>query len=485
MKPIVWTIAGTDPGGGAGIQGDLKTMNSLGVHGCSVITALIAQNTLGVKRCDYVAEDMIQAQLEVLTEDLPPAAIKIGMLGSVATILYVAENLRRQPCPIVYDPVMISSSGHRLMEPDALAVLKNELLPQVSLLTPNIPEAEQLLERTIRSGDQVEQAARDLLKLGPGAVLLKGGHANSDLCSDYWTNGREGCWISSPRRNVTHTHGTGCTLSSAIASCRALGYGESDSLVIGKAYVNQGLRRGGGIGHGHGPLAHEGWPTRPEDLPWITGERPASLNRLSFPSAGPLGLYPLVERAEQIDPLLAHGITVIQLRVKDLAGAALEHEIRTAIEVGRRHPQAAVYINDYWKEALQFGAYGVHLGQTDLDAADLAALQASGLRLGISASSWTDLAKLGRVRPSYIGIGAVFSTGSKAIDYAPLGVDEFRRLRAMTDVPVVAIGGITLERAEALKQAGAEGMAVISDLAATDNPTKRIQDWQAFFAKQI
>jgi hydroxymethylpyrimidine kinase/phosphomethylpyrimidine kinase/thiamine-phosphate diphosphorylase len=479
MKPIVWTIAGTDPGGGAGIQGDLKTMNSLGVHGCSVITAVIAQNTLGVRRCDYVAEDMIQAQLDVLTEDLPPAAIKIGMLGSVGTIRRVAENLRFHPCPIIYDPVMISSSGHRLMEPEALELLKIELLPQVAVLTPNIPEAEQLLGRTIQGKDQIEQATNELLGLGPASVLLKGGHSDSDTCSDFWTNGRESGWISSPRKDVTHTHGTGCTLSSALAAARALGYGELDSLVIAKAYVNQGLRLGGGIGHGHGPLSHDNWPACPDDLPWI-GHDPRPPAELVFPPAGPLGLYPLVERADQIIPLLDLGVTIVQLRAKGLGGTALEREIQTAIEIGRRYPQAAVYINDFWKEALRYGAYGVHLGQEDLATADLPALAAAGMRLGASASSWADMARLKTIRPSYIGIGAVYSTGSKAIDYTPLGVEGFRRLRTMTRVPVVAIGGISLERAPELKKAGAEGMAVISDLAEAGNLTQRVQDWQAF-----
>ena len=484
MKPVVWTIAGTDPGGGAGIQGDLKTMNALGVHGCSVITAMIAQNTMGVSRCDYVAPDMIQAQLDALADDLPPQAIKMGMIGGADAARVIAAALRAQTCPVIYDPVMISTSGRRLMEEGALQVIREQIFPRVQLLTPNLPEAEQLLGRSINGEDQMKRAARDLLGLGVESVLLKGGHSSGDMRSDYWTDGQQNFWLSSPAQQVSHTHGTGCTLSSAIAACRALGLSLADSLVIGKTYINQGLRLGGGIGKGKGPLAHEGWPAHPADLPWLVREPASDLEPLSFQPGGALGLYPLVEKADRIPPLLELGVTVIQLRVKERRGAELEAEIRAAVEMGRRQG-AAVYINDYWQEALRLGAYGVHLGQRDLAAADLAAISKAGMRLGASASSWADLARLRRLRPSCTGLGAVFSTASKDIAHPPLGVEGFRRLRATVDGPVAAIGGITLENAGPLKDAGADGIAVIADLAQAPHLPDRVRAWQAFFERRI
>ncbi|MFH0878805.1 MAG: bifunctional hydroxymethylpyrimidine kinase/phosphomethylpyrimidine kinase, partial [Lentisphaerota bacterium] len=323
-KPIVWTIAGTDPGGGAGIQGDLTTMNALGVHGCSVITALIAQNTLGVRRCEFVAPDMVQAQLGVLQDDLPPAAIKIGMIGSEAVLPIIAQAVERARVFTVYDPVMISSSGHELMDPCILPMIKAKLLPQVSLITPNIPEAEKLLDRKLQCEADIEQAAIDLMRLGARSVLIKGGHRGGGWSQDYWADGTQRWWITSSRSDATHTHGTGCTLSSALASCRALGLELSDSLVVAKAYINQGIRLGGGIGHGRGPLSHEGWPCDHRDLPWITPHAAEGTNRLVFPPEERLRqhIYPLVDRAAWLEKLLPLGIGVVQLRIKDLTGLA-------------------------------------------------------------------------------------------------------------------------------------------------------------------
>ncbi len=483
-KPVVWTIAGTDPSGGAGIQGDLKTMNALGVHGCSVITALIAQNTTGVCRCDFVNRDLLSAQIDNLFDDIPPVAIKIGVLGTSAAAEIVAAFLRRARVFTVFDPVMGASSGHPLIQSKAVTTIKREVLPLISLLTPNLPEAEMLLGRKIHSPQEMECAARDILKFGCQAVLLKGGHIGAGYSQDYWTDGQTSWWFTSPRINARSTHGTGCALSSAIAAITALGYTQLDALTVAKAYINQAISGGGDIGKGKSPVAHDGWPHDPSDMPWISGTAAEGVNRTQFPPCDitPFGFYPIIDRSHWIKVLAPHGVKHIQLRIKDLHGNELNDEIRLGIEEAASYG-VRLFINDAWQAALAHHAYGVHLGQTDLIGADLNALQAAGIRLGISANGYFEVGRALAYRPSYIGIGSIYPTSSKIIEYKPLGVRRFCRLRCLIATPVVGIGGITLERAWDLWNAGADGMAVISDLQAAKNMAERVKAWLDFFAE--
>ena len=475
--PVALSIAGSDSSGGAGIQADLVVMNRLGVHGCSVITAVIAQNTTGVKAVEFPSPAMVRAQLEAVAADLPPAAVKLGMLAQASTVAAVADFLDSCDSPVVCDPVLKSTSGATLLAGDAIESFKTRILPRVTLLTPNVPEAEFLLGRKITGPEEIAAAAHDLVRLGPKSVLLKGGHAAGMLSMDCWTDGRETLWLTSPRQDVRHTHGGGCVLSSAIAACLARGYALTDALVIGKAYVNQGLRLGGGIGQGRGPLRLLDWPSHPMDMPRILSDgKPCS--RLEFPGCGPgpLGIYPIVDRAEWIHRLLPLGIKTIQLRAKDLTGAALEKEVREAVQLGREHG-ARVFINDAWELALHHGAYGVHLGQDDMPHADLMALHTAGIRLGLSTHNYTEVARALSVRPSYLAIGTLFHSPSKDFVHQPLGLEKFAALRRLIDVPVVAIGGITLETAPEVLAAGADSIAVISDITKTRDLAARVSAW--------
>lgn len=288
-KPIVWTIAGADSGGGAGVQADIKVINLLGGHDCSVITALTAQNTIGTGRLEWVAPPMLCAQLEALRADLPPAAVKLGMLGTAAAVEMIAAFLKTAKVPFtVCDPVLISSSGAFLLEADAWKILTEKLFPLVDLITPNIPEAEHLLGITIETPADIEAAAKKALQTGVKEVLIKGGHGfhNMELSSDYWSDGKRHAWLASPRVDTKHSHGTGCMLSSAIATARALGYRPLDSIVVAKAYLNQGLRLAPGLGNGFGPLAFRPWEKAEKDFPFIgqTADGPGS--RAALPSLG-------------------------------------------------------------------------------------------------------------------------------------------------------------------------------------------------------
>ena len=288
-KPIVWTIAGADSGGGAGIQADIKVINLLGGHDCSVITALTAQNTIGTGRLEWVAPDMLSAQLEALKADLPPAAVKLGMLGTAGAVETAAAFLKNAKSPFtVCDPVLISSSGAFLLEASAWKLLTEKLFPVVDLITPNIPEAEHLLGMKIATPADIEAAAKKALTTGVKEVLIKGGHGSHDmeLSSDYWSNGKIHAWLSSPRVDTKHSHGTGCVLSAAIATARALGYGPLDSIIVAKSYLNQGLRQAPGLGSGFGPLAFNPWEKSAQDFPFIAQKTGEPSVRTTLPALG-------------------------------------------------------------------------------------------------------------------------------------------------------------------------------------------------------
>ena len=319
------------------------------------------------------------------------------------------------------------------------------------------------------------------MELGVRSVLLKGGHAGGTLCQDYWFDGTTGVWITSPRWPVVHTHGGGCTLSAAIAAGLARGLAVLDAITLAKAYLNHGVRSARPLGQGPGPVAHLGWPDDPLDLPWITAQADDAAKRLAFPALDPgWGLYPVVDRASWVERLLALGVDLIQLRAKDLHGAALEQEVQRAVEAGRR-AGARVFINDEWALALKYQAYGVHLGQEDLPRADLAALARGGLRLGLSTYGYAEMARANAVIPSYVAIGTIFTSPSKDVPTQPLGVDTLARMRKLSALPVVAIGGISLERAPAVRAAGADGIAVISDLTRAPDLAARVRQWRALW----
>jgi hydroxymethylpyrimidine/phosphomethylpyrimidine kinase len=260
--PIVLSIAGSDSSGGAGVQADLKTFSALGVYGATAITALTAQNTLGVRSQLAIDPQMVYDQITTVVEDLHPRHVKIGMLANADIVNAVAEALSGYDLSVILDPVMISSSGHRLLSTEAQEVIKQRLLPLTTLLTPNIPEAEALCAMPLSSTKNKELAARYLLDLGAEAVLLKGGHEAGSVKSDTLfrmsPNGIESHTLSSETIDTKNIHGTGCTLSSAIAAYMARGYDIIEAITAAKRYISEAIRAGADveIGHGFGPVNH-------------------------------------------------------------------------------------------------------------------------------------------------------------------------------------------------------------------------------------
>jgi hydroxymethylpyrimidine/phosphomethylpyrimidine kinase len=258
--PVALTIAGSDSSGGAGIQADLKTFAALGAYGASVVTALTAQNTKGVTGIHLVPSAFVTAQLDAVFSDLDVKAVKIGMVAQLATIDAIVAGLARwSPGQVVIDPVMVATSGDRLLDRDAIGALRIKLIPRASLITPNLPEAAALLEEPVAVGAAaIASQGRRLLAMGCGAVLIKGGHGQGSESIDYLVSGNGIIALAAPRIATQNTHGTGCSLSSAIAAGLAKGEDLETAVRHAKVWISAAIAAADrlGIGHGHGPIHH-------------------------------------------------------------------------------------------------------------------------------------------------------------------------------------------------------------------------------------
>ncbi|MDC2888891.1 thiamine phosphate synthase [Psychrosphaera sp. G1-22] len=506
---IVWTIAGSDCTGGAGIQADCKTIHNLGAEACSIITAVTAQNSAGVIEINAVSIDVMKSQFDALEQEKPALVIKIGLLANAEQVELVAEKIAHYKTTwdfapiVVYDPVAVASNGGNLTEDDILPTIKQHLLPVVDVLTPNNKELQQLTGVYVFSWDCMENAAQQALNLGPSSVLIKGGHIDIDesYCVDYCHDGYQHYWLASPKIATEHTHGSGCTFASALASLMAQGYLLRDAFTIAKAYINQGLRLAKDYEGPYGPIWQGPWPRERQDYPRVLVSNSDLALQLDWEpalSAHPvdtftsgfaqideqkLGLYPVVDNLAWIERLLKAGIKTIQYREKILTGRDLEQSVIQAIELGRQY-QARLFINDYWELAIKHKAYGVHLGQEDIQMADLHAIKQSGIKLGVSTHGHYEMLKIQEYQPSYLAVGAIFPTRTKDMTGQIQGVDTLAKLVELNlDIPMVAIGGITLERATEVIKTGVGSIAVVTAITEADDPEQAVVAFNKLLAK--
>lgn len=552
----------------------------------------------------------VRATLHALAADLPPRAIKIGMLGGEASVLevgaflaaaeaateeaggaegaaagaYAARPFAASPS-VVCDPVLVSSSGARLLSEEGLAALRSSVLPRCRLLTPNLAEAEALLERRITTAAEAEAAAVELRRrAGCGAVLLKGGHAayfaaqgegaagggrSPPPAMDVLVDGEAPpVWRErSPQRRAARRldaggrarslpnrlscarvgateaagggcHGTGCVLSTAIAAMLAHGHPLVDSVVLAKAYVTQGMASAAAVGAGPAPVAHTGWPSSPSSMPVLSRSAAAAAAPPRFARCdgdAARGLYPVLDSKESVAAAVAAGARDVQLRIKGAGAARVASEVRGA-QAACAAAGARLWVNDYGRIAVSEGAYGVHLGRegalaeaapraspkaltrgvaarrrrqedlaalTDSEAGmeELRALSDAGVRLGVSTHTFAELAAALAVGPSYVALGPVFATTSKRVvaaaagpaaagpavaageapsrEVEPKGLAGVAHWRALLpgDVPLVAIGGISLDAAPSVLGAGAQGLAVIGALTGAPDLGAAVRAW--------
>ncbi|MFG0449683.1 bifunctional hydroxymethylpyrimidine kinase/phosphomethylpyrimidine kinase [Shewanella algae] len=513
-RPIVWSIAGSDSGGGAGIQADLATFSNLGCHGCSVITTLTAQSSVAVTLTEAVSEEMLLAQLNALLGDLPPKAIKIGLLANQAQLQLLCDWLARHlpDVPLVVDPVMVASCGDALSKSTATGAARLDYRPLAALatvLTPNIHELALLSRSDIHDFSSWQDAATCLANELPCHLLAKGGDFEAgiarglaedlllfkDLPHSSGLHQRQGFVLASPRQASSNNHGSGCTLSSAIAAFLAHDWILPDALILAKAYINGALAQSYRVGRGPGPLGRPGaclaaelmpviWPL--EDYPWGNPAQVLGAPWLAAPTSADavsaegfktlphnLGIYPVVADVELLEVLLKAGCRTIQLRLKGEVqpGSSAEQAIIRAIALGRQY-QARVFINDHWQQAIAHGAFGVHLGQEDLSQASLEAIQGAGMALGLSSHGYFEALLALRHRPSYLALGHIFATTTKVMPSLPQGL---ARLGAYSEtfgslLPTVAIGGIDEHNLDAVKHTGVANVAVVRAITEAAEP---------------
>ena len=487
-KPKVWTLAASDSGGGAGIQADVLTLHDLGCHACTVLTGITAQNSIALQRLEPVPLDMLQAQLEALAQDLPAQVIKIGMLADPASIHWLVNWLsqykEKHSVLVVADPVLASSSGYQLAD-EALLDGWRSLLPSIDLLTPNIPELAQLSARATAS---VAEQVQLLHALGAKAVLLKGGHAEqTDTIEDGFFSDPLNFSMRSPRINSPHHHGTGCVLSSAISAFLAQGYEMEDAIVLARAYIQQSIASGYATGAGPGALGHDGWPRSAQYLPDIHCKNwPAPPASAFAALSSELAVYPVVDSVHWLQQLLPLQPGCLQLRIKDDSPTDIELAIMEAIALSKQHG-VRLFINDHWQLAIEHGAYGVHLGQQDVLQADVAAIQAAGLRLGLSSHGPFELARALQLQPSYVALGHIFPTQTKQMPSKPQGVKRLADSVSLCGgTPTVAIGGINQHRFHQVCQTGVNGIAMVSAITKASSPAEALryykQQWEQYHA---
>jgi hydroxymethylpyrimidine kinase/phosphomethylpyrimidine kinase/thiamine-phosphate diphosphorylase len=461
MNPLALTIAGADPSGGAGIQADLRTFLALGVDGISAITAVTAQNSLGVTSVHPVESDILAAQLNVLLSDMTPTATKIGMLGEAAQVNAVSEVLGRQRLPnIVLDPVLASSGGVPLLDIAGRFLLLTALMPLCALITPNIDEAAALSGMAVTDEKSMILAGEKLISLGARAVLVKGGHLNTDPSDWLIQRHQEPIRFPGVRIDTKHTHGTGCLLSSAIAANLAKGKTLADSVASAKVLLSAALAL---------PIVHgqsRGYPNVQRAVVFRTAEHAERMRKFH-------GLYVVTDAGlqqgrshlEVARAALAGGAQIIQLRDKSLETQEL---VRQAKELcALVHDQGKLFIiNDRVDIALAADADGVHLGPDDLSPADVRRLLGPDKLVGISTGTIEE-AIAAAPNASYFGVGAVFGSKTKLNAGAPITPQRITEIKSkFPKMPVVAIGGINAGNIRSVIEAGADSAAVVSAVVA-------------------
>lgn len=488
----VLTIAGSDSGGGAGIQADMKTFAALGVYGSSVITAVTAQNTLKVEGIYGVSPHFVEKQLDAVLTDIGADAVKTGMLNDANIIEVISKKLKSYPrlC-LVVDPVMVATSGDRLLSPAGECALREKLLPHADFVTPNIEEASVLCGFTVANEEDIFKALRKIHGMGPDFVVITGmkkGRESVDFCYD----GNEIRELKGPIVQTSSTHGTGCSFSAALAAFLAKGVPAWEAVAMAKDFIIAALRYAYRTGSGRGSLNHLAsfFPGRIDDLEvlktrvnafhaWGVKPDPGSFPLLNVIIGGPLCHGK--DYAELTGEIVKAGARLIQLREK-------EADTRKLVEMARKMREvchssgALLVVNDRVDVAAAAGADGVHLGQDDLSPRMARSILGPEKIIGVSAGNLAEAEAAVAEGADYLGVGPVYFTTSKECDVPPGGGSLIADVASQVKVPVIAIGGVTPENALPLLKAGAAGVAVISAVLAGPAPEREVERFMEVFA---
>ncbi len=479
MKKVL-TIAGSDSCGGAGIQTDLKTFAACGVYGMSVITAITAQNTMGVNCVENVSEEMVKAQIDAIFEDIKVDSIKIGMLSNENAMEIIANMIKKYDCKnVVLDPVMISTSGFDLIDENSREKLIFELLPMATIITPNLSEAkciyDLLLKKDIvskkideiRTVETMIEVGKSISIFTKNNVLVKGGHLKAEPCDVLVDREGNVHTFRNERINTKNTHGTGCTLSSAIAAFIAKGYSVNESVKMAKKFITNAIYNSLDIGKGCGPTNPMGEIYKIVELEaeeseysmyLVTDEK--SCNGKDFYKC--------------IDESIKGGVKVVQLREKNMSTREFYERALKLKDICKKN-KVPLLINDRIDIALAVDADGIHLGQSDMDISKARELLGNDKIIGISAKTIEEALEAQKNGADYIGIGAVFATSTKK-DTKIVELSVVEEVKKRLHIPVLAIGGISVNNVDKLSNTNVDGICVISDILNSDDCRKRTSE---------
>ena len=505
-QPVVWCIGGIDSSGGAGITRDAITLADLKVHACVITTQATVQSNTVMLSKESMTVSALNQQWQVLSESTQASAIKIGAIANDEQALLLCARIQSLAMPrpfVVWDPVLRTSSGGKLSELSEPVV--EALLNTVDLVTPNTQELSWLTNMPVKTDDSLRAAAYQLIENGAHAVYVKGGHASwqTQAC-DTFVSPTQTIQFTQPRKDNGKLRGTGCMLASAIAAFVVHDYCIEDALTLANAYVSQ-VRKDSCASSAHTPATNTyeartytpafgrcvGFPRNPASFPLVkfSPREPLATQTFSLdaektplPQSNTaispfkpltqthLGLYPVVNSVEWIERLLPAEANIIQLRVKQGTQEDIRQQIKEAIAL-TKHTHCQLFINDYWELAIELGAFGVHLGQEDIDTADLHAIRKAGTRLGISTHGFAEIQRVRQLKPSYIALGHIFPTNTKEMPSKPQGIERLSKYVELCEgIPTVAIGGINLARIADVAKTGVSGIAVVSAVTQVDDP---------------
>jgi len=460
--PVVWCVGGARSPAHTGLQADLRTGQHLDCHVHTIVTAMSVQSADGVSLIEPVSLIMFDEQWQTLLKDVPPDAIKIGLLPSSEIVKACSTWLKQMKAElpnlrVVFDPVIGVSND---VQVNSAAGLLAPLLPSIDVITPNANAFAALTHFS------AEQSITDLhtqlaayFYASSCRWLIEGENVEAKKATDWLVDQTTVVGFASNTINTHESGGESAIFSMVLVCFMAHGYDVLDSVTMAKAYCSG---------------EESSWPWQLKNLPKIVMVDKA-LTSCVLPFAAmdfeKMGLYPVVDTIAWLELVLKQGVNIAQLRIKDPDDVALESKIQQAIALGTKY-QAQVFINDYWQQAIAFGAYGVHLGQEDLDVANLAKIQAAGLRLGISTHGYYEIARAQSIQPSYIALGHIFPTQTKDMPSQPQGLVRLAHYVRLLKghYPTVAIGGINAQRLPAVAQTGVESVALVTAITQADEP---------------
>ncbi|CAN6326059.1 unnamed protein product [Urochloa humidicola] len=469
--PHVLTVAGSDSGAGAGIQADIKACAALGAYCSSVITAVTAQNTVGVQGVHAVPEEFVGEQLRSVLSDMSVDVVKTGMLPSAGIVKVLCESLKKFPVKaLVVDPVMVSTSGDTLSEPSTLATYREELFPMADIVTPNVKEASKLLgDVSLQTISDMRSAAESIYKLGPKNVLVKGGDMpDSTDAIDVFFDGKEFIELRGLHIKTRNTHGTGCTLASCIAAELAKGATMLHAVEAAKKFVESALYHSKDLVIGNGPQG-------PFDHLFSLKSPLYKMGSQHKFNPDDLFLYAVTDSGmnkkwghsieDAVKAAIEGGATIVQLREKDTETREFLEAAKACVEICRSSG-VPLLINDRIDVALACNADGVHVGQSDMPAWEVRELLGPGKIIGVSCKTPAQAEQAWKDGADYIGCGGVFPTTTKA-NNPTLGFEGLRTVCSASKLPVVAIGGINARNAGSVMELGLpnlKGVAVVSAL---------------------